>query len=238
MYLTLFTGLGIQGPSEHKQFLCGIINSAATVVALILSATLGFFLDPPDAILDLPDDVLEDYPWVPKLYHYSLACHLGCSLACIFVSFYVDILTSWCTREADWLRIMFKNGDTVVVYLLLLFVTAMVSIMPAMYAIWVPKAHALHIDLPGSAVAVILPIVVSLIGVVCFWGISGGLDLYWLRKGASNDDSPDLDCLIGSFEAKIKIATELRACDDELHAARSLAQNGVVSQHTQLEVPV
>ena len=83
--------IDVQGPTVFKDNWIGIINGAATISALILSATLGLLIAPPDNLND------GENPWAPTAYCYSIAFSVGASMACIFTAYYLqmDAFHNW-----------------------------------------------------------------------------------------------------------------------------------------------
>ena len=155
--------IDVQGPSVLKDNWIGIINGAATISALILSATIGLLIDPPDNLID------GEIPWAPKVYCYSIAISIGASLACIITAYYLQLATSVCVREADFLRMMYYSGDFISVLLLVFFVFSMLPLMVTAAAAWAPTEYDVSItEESGQLTMALLLVPALLLWVVVF----------------------------------------------------------------------
>ena len=224
--------IDVQGPTVFKDNWIGIINGAATISALILSATLGLLIAPPDNLND------GENPWAPTAYCYSIAFSVGASMACIFTAYYLQIATSVCVREADFLRMMYHSGDFISVLLLVFFVISMFPLMVTTAAAWAPTELGVPITAEtGRVTMALLFVPVLLLGGVVFLliGPVGGVDFYWFRKGDVKDDTPDLDCVIEDFRFKVDRAKELRENFKRLSSARKEEARSAVTSN---RVPV
>ena len=226
----MFIAALFQGPSAHKESWFNIVNGAALTSALILSSTLGFLLDPPELVADPDMDWIvsnEAYGWLPLAYNFSLAISIGMSVACIIIAFYIQILTSVCVRDSDWLRMMYLRGDCVSVWLLIFFFLSLIPLLPAIAVMWIPTIVSIE-NVSGrlTMVLILIPIIIGPLFVFCFLGLNGGLDWYLLMKGETlkiktgneekiRNDSPQLDWIIECFEAKIDHAKRLIEVDHE-----------------------
>ena len=214
-----------KGVDVHKQFFLDILNLAGTVLALILSATLGLLMAPPDIIFESEEELAaQGLEWVPYVYNYSLALSVGVSIGVILVTFYMNLIIAMIVRDADWIRIMFLYGDSFVFWSLCGFFLSILPILPPIVAIWAPTALSIDSSWGRGMIALILvPTFLLCAGAFAVMDLSGTLHSYWLRTGTKVDDPPDTDMSIQNFARKIELAKEMYALDARLHRANQQA---------------
>jgi len=125
------------GPERSRRSITDILTHAATIVALILSATLDLLLSPPD-FPDTTELAEMDKAWVPYVYKYSLALSVGASIGFIVVTFYIEVIMNMIIRDVDWLHIVFNYGDCFTASYLFFFLFSLNSGLPAIIAVWAP----------------------------------------------------------------------------------------------------
>jgi len=217
----IFLSALMVGPGRSRQSITDVLTQAATILALILSATLGLLLSPPD-FPDTTELDEMDKAWVPYIYNYSLALSVGASVGFIVMTFYVSVIMNMIIRDADWLRIVFNYGDCFTASYLFFFLFSLNSGLPAIIAVWAPTVVSVDNDWgKGAIFIVVLPSLLLPLIPLLTMDTVGSLHGYYLRLGSKKDDTPDMDCVIENFEKKIEAAKMIRQLDAELQAVRS-----------------
>jgi len=217
----IFLSALMLGPERSRQSITDILTHASTILALILSATLGLLLSPPD-FPDTTELAEMDKAWVPYVYNYSLALSVGASIGFIVMTFYISVIMNMIIRDADWLRIVFNYGDCFTASYLFFFLFSLNSGLPAIIAVWAPTVVSVDNHWGRVAIFIIcLPSVLLPLIPLLTMDTVGSLQGYYLRLGSKRGDTPDMDCVIENFEKKIEVAKIIRQLDSELQAVRS-----------------
>lgn len=220
------------GPAKHKQQIMDLYAQQSVISALFLSWTGANMLNPPEFILEDPEILREKgLDWVPRWYGLSMALSVGLHLALALLGIYAQVLGISVVREADWLRIMFKRGDFVLLMKGYFFGVSIYSMVPAGYAIWYDNGFTETTWEGGlTLVFIFVPLIFLAAFSLIFLSFHGDIATYWLRTGPvagywgdSSDliDMPDIDGLIEVFEAKVNLAQKILTADQDLARRRN-----------------
>lgn len=165
-----------------------MVNTASTISALVLSATLGLLLSPPDIVFEDAEKLeAAGIAWVPYVYSYSITVTVGAGIAIILVAWHFQLVVSFSVRDADWLRVIFDKGDSFTVILVCVFVFSFIAPLPAMVSIWASTSVGpFNSSLSLGMIAIFIgPAVVLLACAQIMMAINGSIDAYWLKRGLS-----------------------------------------------------